>query len=456
MEAKESAAEKRSRQLSDFSANSEDSAALRAAIAAVQSQVAAEEALIAQQRLLRGEAEAALRIEQERRRALQLEMRSVLDVKAVQSERHSGEAEVYRDKMRSLLLDHTSNVNQLRMQQRADEVAWDERRRGEVAELRTDVRRSGEEASAQESATQLLVSRLKLTHERAIMNMREEYERRSNELRQHYHKVIKQARDEREEAKRRALQLLERGKAGEVARCMAAQKQSMERMKKFYSDITHSNLELIKNLKEELADVKKKESSSAAEMSATTKANARLEAPLRDNEAAIAALSSSMAQYGLDKAEVARLRAEVQRVDDAMARVAWEAEVLRQKKGSVDGQLGALRAEAARAASSAEQQRSMSTLLLGRRLDVLRVEIEKAEAGLSELLLSSGLAPSQVGGVEAGLEDVLQARNRQIMALEDEVKEWKGRHQRMMSEYRTEFQTYGMPMPYVDQGWWAD
>ena len=85
-----------------------------------------------------------------------------------------------------------------------------------------------------------------------------------------------------------------------------------------------------------------------------------------------------------------------------------------------------------------------------------RVEIEKEEAGGSELRVSSGLQACQVGGVEAGLEDVLQARNRQIMALEDEVKEWKGRFKRMMSEFEHDFQTHGLPMPYVDEGWWAD
>ena len=202
VEQKESLSDKRSRQLIDFSSASDDSTALRAAIAAVQSHIAAEEAMIAQQRMLRAEAEAALRAEQDIRRSLQLDMRAVLDVKSVTAERNSGEAAVYREKMRALLLDHTTNVNGLRIEQRASEVAWDEQRRGELAELRTDVRRSGESAASRESATQLLVNRIKLSHEQHIMTMREEYERRSNELRQHYHKVIKQARDEREDGKR--------------------------------------------------------------------------------------------------------------------------------------------------------------------------------------------------------------------------------------------------------------
>ena len=445
-ELKESASEKRSRQLTDFSLASDDSAAARAAIVAVQSQIATEDALIAQQRMLRVEAEAALRVEQDRRRSLQLDMRAVLEVKSVTAERNGGEAAAYRDKMRSLLLDHTSNVNGLRIQQRAIDVAGDEQRRLRLAEVRSDVQRASDWSAYRSNDTQLLVNRVKLSHEQHIMLMREEYERRSNELRQHYHKVIKEARDEREDRKRRSLQQLERNKQTELARVMAAQKASMDEMKKFYSDITHSNLELIKNLKEELGDMKKKEQSSSAEMAAMTKQNGRLEAPLRDNEAAIALLAQQMAQYGVDKAEVARLRQDVARVDGEMERVGWETEVVRQKKDIVDRQRADLQADAVRHASEAEQQRSMANLLLGKRLDVLRLEIEKAEAGLSELLLSSGLAPSQVGGVEAGLEDVLQDKNKRIMALEDEVKEWKARFARMMSEYRQELQAYGIPL----------
>ena len=65
-------------------------------------------------------------------------------------------------------------------------------------------------------------------------------------------------------------------------------------MKKFYSDITHSNLELIKNLKEELGDIKKKEQSSAGGDERHDQShNTRLEAPLRDNQAAINQRSTS-------------------------------------------------------------------------------------------------------------------------------------------------------------------
>ena len=445
-EQKESAADKRVRQLADFSAASDESLAVRAAIAAVQAQIAAEDALIAQQRLMRAEAESAFRVEQERRRGLQLEMRAVLDVKAGTAERHGGEAAVYRDKMRSLLLDHTVSVNGLRIDQRAVEVGLDEQRRLAEAQLAADVRRSADDSAARESGAALLVARMKLAHEQNIMRMREEYERQSNELRQHYHKAIKEARDEREDAKRRSLQQLERSKQSELAGVMAGQKRSMEAMKKFYSDITHSNLELIKNLKEELGDIKKKEQSSAAECSNMTRQNSRLEAPLTHNEHTNAQLREQMAQFELDTAEVARLRTEVARLDRDMERVGWETEVVRQKKDIVDRQRAELKAEAVRVASVSEQQRSMASLLLGKRLDVLRVEIEKAEAGLSELLLSSGLAPSQVGGVEKGLEDVLQDKNQHIMALEDEVKEWKARFARMMGDYRCEFQTYGLPL----------
>ena len=215
---------------------------------------------------------------------------------------------------------------------------------------------------------------------------------------------------------------------------------------RYYSDITHANLELIKALKEEVGDMKKKELSCSVDMRRMERHCEKLQQPLAENERSIRELQERLIEYRQQKFEVEQARGEDQQLTAEMEAVAWEVEVLTQKVELVKAERDRVRGELVAAQLGQAQVSDFSALVMARQVGVLRGEVEKAEAGLSEMLLSTGVVGREVGGVGGrGLEELLMDKNALIVQLEDEVQEWKARFKQMMREYQEEMRAHNIP-----------
>ena len=192
--------------------------------------------------------------------------------------------------------------------------------------------------------------------------------------------------------------------------------------------------------------MKKKEASCSTDMRRITRHNERLQQPLADNESTITQLQHRLLEYRQEKEAVEGLREEDRVLAAQMEAVRWEVEVLTQKVDIVRGERDRVRGELVAAQLGQAQASDFGAMVMGRQVGVLRGEVEKAEAGLSEVLLSTGVVGGVGGVVGRGLEDILLEKNRVIVGLEDEVKEWKARFRKMMGEYETEMRAYGIPM----------
>ena len=404
-----------------------------------------EQAGVSQYSALRDRAEASFQQERSRRRELKMELRARLAAKAEAADSQRVELQLHKEKMKALMLDHGLELSGLRVLSRQTELQDERRRSAQEAEQEADNRRLGSHSAQRDVERHQLLNRLKLLHEEATMLLREDFERRSNELRRHAHKQLRSTRERLEAQRRQSVGRLEQRKAQHTASVLAGHKQQLDELKRFYSDITHANLELIRSLKEEIGDMRKKEQQGSGEVRRMQRLTDRLEQPLADNASAIDALRQRLQQHREEAAEVERLRLQLGQLERETERVKWETEVLTQKRGLVQAERGQLQRHLRAQDTQTQQQRLFSSLIASRQIAVLQAETEKAEAGLSELLLSSGLDAAALGGVERGLQGLLLDKNRDILALEDELKEWKQRFKRMMAEYEDEMRLYGLP-----------
>ena len=429
----------------DYASTSDDALTLRSAILALQSQIQQEAAQLTHFTHLKAQAMAVYEGEKERRRSLKLELKDRLADKSELQDSQRYELLVYKEKMKGLMGDHTEELNGVAVSQKEAEISSDLSHRTIESALMEDHRGLLYHSQQLDTQQHHLVHRLKLQHEEATMHMREHYERRSNHLRLHYQKQLKNQREQLEEHKKKSTSTLELKKNNEITALLTSQKRLIDDMKKYYTDITHANLELIKNLKEEVGDMKKKEASCTQEMRRIAKENEKLAAPLQENEMWIGRLEQQLVDFRLDKTQVEKLRVEDVGLTKEMEKVKWEVEVLTQKISIVREERNAMKNQMTAAQLSLAQVNDFSTLVMGKQLAILTAEVEKAEAGLSEVLRSSGV-DGEVGGVLGrGLEEILLEKNRVIMGLEDEVKEWKGRFVKMMGEYEEEMRAYGIP-----------
>ena len=108
------------------------------------------------------------------------------------------------------------------------------------------------------------------------------------------------------------------------------QKRKFDKIKKYYSDITHANLELIKNLKEEVGDMKKKEAAVQKEVNDIRRINKKLSKPLQKNRKLVEQLKADLVQYKQDKLLLAQIQASLYTMEDRLKNLEWEYEVQNQ------------------------------------------------------------------------------------------------------------------------------
>merc|ERR1711869_195123 len=95
-----------------------------------------------------------------------------------------------------------------------------------------------------------------------------------------------------EKARRKQILKNEEAKNAHISRCMQKNMKDFQDIKVYYGDITSSNLDLIKRLKEEHTEIKKREGADNKQMTDLQQKNKQLSEPLRKANQDLNILSS--------------------------------------------------------------------------------------------------------------------------------------------------------------------
>jgi len=128
---------------------------------------------------------------------------------------------------------------------------------------------------------------------------------------------------------------------------MTAHEKAFGEIKNYYNDITHNNLDLIKSLKEEVAEMKKKEAQDEKLMFEISQENKRMSEPLKKALQVITSyvliaeilfsatsfwqdverLRKCIKSYDEDKIALKKAKAELLVLEDELSTLSWEHEV---------------------------------------------------------------------------------------------------------------------------------
>merc|ERR1712070_831456 len=113
-----------------------------------------------------------------------------------------------------------------------------------------------------------------------ITKLRQQYELEVRELQTKYERKMKLLRDDLELRRRVEILEIEERKNTHITELMKKHEKAFTEIKNYYNDITHNNLDLIKTLKEDVAEMKKKEAQNEKLMTEIAQENKRLYEPL--------------------------------------------------------------------------------------------------------------------------------------------------------------------------------
>ena len=361
-------------------------------------------------------------------------------------EKHQVEIKVYKQRVKHLLHEHQNEVTHLKTDaEMALKLAQDQNA-GAESELKKDKRDLKLDLKEMELSHEDYLKSLKQEQDRNITLLRQEFERKAKELQLKYEKKMKNVRDTLEARRKQEIQRIEHRKDSHINELMKAHEKAFGEIKNYYNDITHNNLDLIKSLKEEVAEMKKKESADEKLMFEIAQENKRMSEPLKQALQDVQRLREELGEYNRDRATLSSTKARLLVVEDKLKGLRWEHEVLLQRYEMVHAERDELYQRFQRTIYDVQQKSGFRNLLLERKLEAVAGELERQDAQLNEVLVSARLEPSVLGQVRTTLEDFVEAKNTKVRRLQAELQGLVEQHNDVIRAYDGKLEEYGIPV----------
>jgi len=217
-------------------------------------------------------------------------------------------------------------------------------------------------------------------------------------------------------------------------------------IKNYYNDITHNNLDLIRSLKEEVSEMKKKEISNEKLMFEIAQENKKLSEPLTRALKEVEKLRHELANYQKDKMSLQNAKSRLHVLETQLRDLTWEHEVLEQRFHHVEKERDELYEKFESTIYDVQQKSGFKNILLERKLQAINESLEKKEAQLSEVLAAANLDPNMLGAVSKKLDDVLDAKNGAIKDLQYELARVTKAHNDVIRVYESKLTEFGIPV----------
>jgi len=361
-------------------------------------------------------------------------------------ERHQVEIKVYKQKVKHLLYEHQNNVAQLK---EASEMALklqQEEHRTRESESKKDKRSLKLELKELELAHEDAIRDLKQENDKNITKMLQEYERMVKELQKKYEAKMKILRDDLELRRKVEILEIEERKNHHINELMKKHEKAFGEIKNYYNDITHNNLDLIRSLKEEVSEMKKKEVSNEKLMFEIAQENKKLSEPLTRALKEVEKLRHELANYQKDKMSLQNAKSRLHVLETQLRDLTWEHEVLEQRFHHVEKERDELYEKFESTIYDVQQKSGFKNILLERKLQAINESLEKKEAQLSEVLAAANLDPNMLGQVSKKLDDVLDAKNGAIKDLQYELARVTKAHNDVIRVYESKLTEFGIPV----------
>ncbi|KAH8074134.1 positive regulation of protein localization to cilium [Aureococcus anophagefferens] len=307
---------------------------------------------------------------------------------------HRVEVRVYLQKVKHLEYEHNNNLRNIAVEGEHFMTEEHENHDNRAYELKKTKKSLKLELAEREWSNAEEIKQVKQQHAKNLLKMREGFEGQLGELSDRCGKRLEQLAADLELRRKVHVHEIEERKNLHINDLMRNHEKALGRagniqndfnvhafgqMKSYYNDITNDNLKLIKSLKDEVAEMKKKAVANQKLMHDISQENMRLKEPLTVAVAEVAELRAQLKDRQKDRLSLRNSRARLQVLEQQLRDLVESHEALK---------LG----------YAAEKAR--------RALQHLR--------GVAQIISAAGLDAAEMEGVGASLENTLAGRNQSI------------------------------------------
>ncbi|PFH38178.1 putative PF2 arrest specific protein 8/11 [Besnoitia besnoiti] len=324
--------------------------------------------------------------------------------------------------------------------------------------LREDVHREKEDAKWYEKQDQLKMTRemqavhaeflqqLKLRQDEKILELRREFERSARDLHVKWKLRTDNLRDDMQKRRKLLVAKIEADKNSHLSMVQSQNSKTSHAIKRYYGDITSSNLELIKRLKKEHADLKQAEAREGKRMADLIAKNRGLVEPLRRTTQETEKLQHELRLYEIDKVKLAEAKQKLTEQTSTLARLEQQAEILEQQTEALRKRKAELQQRYQRAAYGQQQKAGLKTLILEKKLKALEEAEEVAHAQVQELRYRKKIECSDLVPLSEGADGLLKAKDALADELREDIKALKDLHNVAVDQYASCMAASGVPV----------
>ncbi|GMH93213.1 hypothetical protein TL16_g12564 [Triparma laevis f. inornata] len=345
-------------------------------------------------------------------------------------EKHQVIIKIYKQRVKHLLFEH--------------QLSQDSNRSLE-SELKIDKRNLNLDSKEMELSHGDYLKSLKQQQDRNITLLRQEFERKSSELHKNYDKKMKTVREKLEMRRKNETSAIEERKNKHIKQLMKDHEQEFSEIKNYYNDITHNNLDLIKSLKDEVAEMKKKEQADEQKMNEIYNENRRMSEPLKKAQKDVEHLNVVLTKYKKEKEDLKRTKARLVVVENQYQSLKWQHQVLQQRYTSVDSERKDLHDKFISTIYEAQQKSGFRNLILEKKLTGMNQIAEQQNAAVNEVLSRANLEPGTLGQMKGRITDVMEVKNQQSRDLQAELERITSAYQQLVSSASSKMSEFGIP-----------
>ena len=411
-----------------------------------------------------------------------------------------------KKKLKDYLLDlHEEVVGEAISGELLHKQAQDMQRDVQVG-LRSDARGLKQTHKERELGKEELVRKQRRAHDRACYDVRREYERRVRDCKQQYDHDARVLRDRLDARRKAAVAELEERKLAHTARVMREHEHALKTIREYFVDITHNNLEKIKELKVRAASPPRAlgGTSSIIHMPSTGPAEKNIQkarcvgcctAPLltprarahsiriflllillqglvaerrradeqdlvsirklaRENKAMalplkqanedLYQLGEQLKEHEADKESLRQVTASLLVVEHDGKGAAWERDLLTARLERAEAEVADLQKKYLEATASVDQKNGFERLLLERRIKATKGEIDAREAQMHHVLVDVAKVQSQAVRQITDRPNPLEGKAARLQGLRDHMGTLDATYRAMLAAVAGKLEEFGI------------
>jgi myosin heavy subunit len=360
--------------------------------------------------------------------------------------RHQVEMKVYKQKVRHLLYEHKVQVQALTESAENALAESTDQHKDAISQLKKDKRGNKQDLKDLMNDHEEEVKTMRQEHRRLLTVNRTDADKTMAEMGKKYDQKIKLLRDELELRRHAEIHDIEGRKNAHIRELMAKHEASFQEMKEYYNDITSNNLDLIKSLKEEVANMGKNQLYNEKLMFDIAQENKRLNEPLQKAKKEVETLRHELANYEKDKMSLKNTKSRLLSLEEQLRKLEAAHKEKQEAFERLIAQKETLVANYEQSLRDVRTRAGFKNQRLEQRLDDANQRLDEKDAQLAAVLQAANLEPTALELVTRKLEDMLETKNRAIKDLHFELAKVEQQHGDVLKAYEGKCQAASIPI----------